>query len=166
MAQVGRGHRFDIARDDLERMYLAEGKTCQEVGEATGCSYSTVRARLQEHGIPLRSTGRPPGFKQTPESNRKRSAAHMELWDRRGRRTSEHKLHLQRGAWKARARECYARDNWKCRSCGIHCRNNVKIQAHHVVPRIRGGGDELDNLVTLCASCHTTAERALIQGEH
>lgn len=164
MAQVGRGHRFDIARDVLERMYLEERKSCREIGNTFGCSWSTVNARLREYGIPLRSSHS--GWKQSPESNLRRSLAHKAIWDKRGRRTPEHQLHLQRGAWKARAKECYERDRWTCQSCQVHCRNNVKIQAHHILPRIRGGGDELDNLVTLCASCHTTAERALTQGEH
>lgn len=153
--------KVEIARDVLERMYLAENRSCREIGVVVGCSWMTVRARLQENGIPLRS--RPSGWKQSPESNLLRSEAHRAIWDARGRRTPEHKLHLQRGTWKARAKECYARDAWTCQECGVHCRNKVKIQAHHVVPRIQGGSDDLDNLITLCASCHTRTERALIK---
>lgn len=156
--------RFEIARGVLERMYLVERMSCGDISKLLDCSRSTVIVRLREYGIPLRSSHT--GWKQPPESNRKRSEAHMRLWDARGRRTPEHQLHLQRGAWKARAKECYARDAWTCQECGVHCRNKVKIQAHHVVPRIQGGSDDLDNLITLCASCHTRTERALTQGEH
>lgn len=163
MAKVGRGHRFEIHRGDLERMYVREGMSCRAIGEVFGCSWDTVRLRLVEHGIPLRSKSVAGTlWVRTPESNRKRSEAHKKLWDKRGRRSSEHVLHLQRGEWKRRAQECYARDNWTCRNCGVHCtaQGKTRIQAHHVVSRIRGGSDDLDNLKTLCASCHTREERA------
>lgn len=60
--------------------------------------------------------------------------------------------------WRLRRSECYARDNWTCQDCGVKCHNGVRIQAHHIVSRRLGGGDELENLVTLCASCHRRRE--------
>lgn len=75
--------------------------------------------------------------------------------------------------WRLRRKECYARDNWTCQDCGVKCvgaresDDKRRIQAHHVVARSEGGGDELENLVTLCASCHGKRDggRRKSQGE-
>ena len=42
--------------------------------------------------------------------------------------------------------EAYARDGYKCVDCG----KTNGLEAHHIVPDI----EEIDNLVTLCRSCH------------
>jgi len=48
------------------------------------------------------------------------------------------------------AKDVYIRDGWKCRNC--KSRNN--LMAHHVVFRSHQGPDALNNLLTLCSSCH------------
>ena len=72
-----------------------------------------------------------------------------------------------RKRWRQRRLECYRRDSWTCQDCGCDChatRNGESkdarrlVQAHHVVPRRHGGNDELENLVTLCLSCHQKRE--------
>jgi uncharacterized protein YjhX (UPF0386 family) len=70
-------------------------------------------------------------------------------------------------AWSLRARECYDRDGWLCRDCGCECfaaRDAAdprrRVQAHHIVPRRNGGSNELENLVTLCLTCHRVREAA------
>ena len=71
--------------------------------------------------------------------------------------------------WKQRRLECYARDNWKCQDCGVKCTggkgarsSSTRIQAHHIIRRRDGGGDELTNLVTLCLVCHRRREHASV----
>lgn len=81
--------------------------------------------------------------------------------------TPESAKQLQGWPWRKRRHEVYARDNWTCQDCGCHCLNSRdarlhpkrKIQAHHIVARRDGGSDELENLVTLCMSCHHKRER-------
>jgi hypothetical protein len=65
---------------------------------------------------------------------------------------------LKHWSWKQSRAACYERDNWICQDCGVKCRTKVRIQAHHIIARRDGGGDELENLVTLCASCHRKRE--------
>ncbi len=48
------------------------------------------------------------------------------------------------------------RDGWKCQHCGT----SENLQVHHIVPRGRLGGDELDNLMSLCACCHRRQHHA------
>jgi hypothetical protein len=48
-------------------------------------------------------------------------------------------------------REVYERDGWACRHCG----GTDDLTLDHVVPRSRGGGDEIENLQTLCRPCNS-----------
>jgi 5-methylcytosine-specific restriction endonuclease McrA len=44
------------------------------------------------------------------------------------------------------------RDGFRCRSAG--CGGTSFLAVHHLVPRERGGGNTLENLLTLCSGCH------------
>lgn len=51
------------------------------------------------------------------------------------------------------------RDGHECQECGVGVgfQNDDAVadaQVHHIVPKSEGGGDGLDNLVTLCRGCH------------
>lgn len=46
-----------------------------------------------------------------------------------------------------------SRDNFTCRYCGRKS-DLVPLQVDHVIPRCRGGGNELTNLVTACRDCN------------
>ena len=48
----------------------------------------------------------------------------------------------------------YQRDNFTCQDCGKVWRDGDTFNIHHVVPRSKGGGNELDNLILLCKPCH------------
>lgn len=47
------------------------------------------------------------------------------------------------------------RDNCKCRECG---KSNCVLEVHHIVPRRNKGGNNLNNLITLCSECHQKTE--------
>lgn len=50
--------------------------------------------------------------------------------------------------------EVVARDGYRC----VYCEKSVSLQtAHvdHVIPKSRGGSDNIDNLVTACGPCNT-----------
>jgi len=49
------------------------------------------------------------------------------------------------------------RDKYTCQRCG---ETGSPRYVHHIVPRHRGGTDDLENLVTLCHHCHCEAHRA------
>ena len=50
------------------------------------------------------------------------------------------------------------RDNWTCQACGLKTKNTYKLCVHHIDEDIKN--DNLDNLVTLCRSCHTRLHRS------
>jgi len=62
------------------------------------------------------------------------------------------------GKWLEIAKECYKRDNWTCQICGT---NNTLIHAHHIISWAKNSelAFDLDNLVTLCPSCHFKIHR-------
>lgn len=55
--------------------------------------------------------------------------------------------------WMLARRQCLQRDNYQCRSCG-HVVYGKTAHADHIIPKSQGGSDLLDNLQTLCATCH------------
>lgn len=49
----------------------------------------------------------------------------------------------------------FARDDYTCQVCG---KSKDKIlQTHHIIYRSNGGTDRVDNLITVCTDCHTSA---------
>jgi len=48
-----------------------------------------------------------------------------------------------------------ARDKWKCLSCGRFAREDgVLLEVDHIIPRSKGGSDDMSNLQTLCKKCN------------
>lgn len=108
--------------------------------------------------------------RSTPEYREKLAAAHRgeKSYNWKGGVKSELARRLDTSEWRRIRREVYERDNWTCQDCEQRCLNTkdsrsrpkLKIQAHHIVSRRDGGSDEIENLVTLCMSCHHKRERA------
>ena len=61
-----------------------------------------------------------------------------------------------REEWLLNAQLAKERDGGRCQRCGTTRNTDV----HHIVHRDRGGEHELDNLITLCRSCHLKQHRA------
>lgn len=64
--------------------------------------------------------------------------------------------------WNEQARRARERDGHRCRDCGRHQLRPL-LDVHHLAPRRAFDGDHvaanhLDNLITLCKSCHTRRE--------
>jgi 5-methylcytosine-specific restriction endonuclease McrA len=49
------------------------------------------------------------------------------------------------------------RDSWRCQNCG----SSGDLHVHHLAKRSKLGDDALDNLITLCATCHSRVHHAL-----
>jgi len=63
------------------------------------------------------------------------------------------------GVARATRRLVLQRDNNRCTLCG----STSDLEVHHIVPRSEGGTNDPDNLVTLCAICHSDShDRPLI----
>lgn len=56
--------------------------------------------------------------------------------------------------WTHRRPAALKRDEYKC----LNCKTMKNLNVHHIIPRKLGGTDDLKNLRTLCAKCHTIEE--------
>ena len=52
------------------------------------------------------------------------------------------------------------RDGFKCTQCE---KDNTRLDAHHIIWRENGGKDTIQNLITLCKSCHDKVHRGKLQ---
>lgn len=53
--------------------------------------------------------------------------------------------------WDERRQKCYDRDNHTCQECGS---TDEELHAHHITSISDGGSHDIENLTTLCKSCH------------
>ena len=65
-------------------------------------------------------------------------------------RLKKPRVRLNRESYRILRRAVLERDGWRCQNCGI----SMQLQVHHMISRSRRGGDEEENLITLCAQCH------------
>jgi len=65
------------------------------------------------------------------------------------------RLRLDSTSYTKLQRQVLERDGWRCQVCGsMQC-----LQVHHLKFRSQSGGDEEQNLITLCAECHERMHR-------
>jgi 5-methylcytosine-specific restriction endonuclease McrA len=63
------------------------------------------------------------------------------------------RLRLDRTSYETLRQAILQRDGWRCQSCGTM--SNLEI--HHKRFRSHSGDDCEENLITMCAACHTIA---------
>jgi len=63
--------------------------------------------------------------------------------------------------WEWRRREAIIRDDYTCQDCGDvgGPEGDTNLEVHHKTPVSEGGSNSLDNLITLCKSCHNHRHR-------
>lgn len=62
----------------------------------------------------------------------------------------------RRARWRLSAKgrrhaQVQRRDGHLCRLCGV---SGAPLELHHLIPEDRGGGNRLDNLISVCQPCH------------
>jgi 5-methylcytosine-specific restriction endonuclease McrA len=67
---------------------------------------------------------------------------------------------LPEAEYKALCKKVLQRDGWRCRSCN----SRVALHCHHVIFRSQDGDDTLENVLTLCLSCHEGVHRDVKNG--
>ena len=63
---------------------------------------------------------------------------------------------IRANMWRRLRTAIVERDRGICQDCGRELGHLPKwyTEVHHIVPRVRGGGDHPSNLKTLCVECH------------
>lgn len=59
--------------------------------------------------------------------------------------------------WQKQRRRALHRDKYQCRKCE-QTWDETPLHVHHLIPKLDGGRDDLDNLITLCESCHISTD--------
>ncbi len=128
-------------------MYLSDGMSTDAIAEQLDCAPSTVHGWLHGHGIETRTVGSQPG----------------ELHHRWKGGVDEY----YGDNWAKQRRKALRRDNYECQRCGItqsehRNQTDIGLDVHHKTPirtfQSPEGANTLDNLVTLCRSCHNSIE--------
>ncbi len=131
----------------LRSMYHTDGMSTYAIAEQLDCAPSTVHDWLHDHGIETRTVGSQPG----------------ELHHRWKGGVDEY----YGDNWAEQRRKVLQRDNYECQRCGItqsehRSQNDIGLDVHHRQPirtfQSPENANTLDNLVTLCRSCHNTIE--------
>lgn len=60
--------------------------------------------------------------------------------------------------WGKTRKEALERDKYTCQECG----STERLEVHHIIPYLESEDDSLENLVTLCKTCHLRVENELI----
>jgi len=50
--------------------------------------------------------------------------------------------------------QVFERDDFRCVACGSLANANTILHVDHILPRSKGGSDDIDNLQTLCHRCN------------
>ncbi|MEO7394725.1 MAG: HNH endonuclease, partial [Chitinophagaceae bacterium] len=50
--------------------------------------------------------------------------------------------------------QVFQRDNWKCVACGRSADDGIILHVDHILPRSKGGKDEIGYYQTLCFTCN------------
>lgn len=76
-------------------------------------------------------------------------------WNWKGGRAGE-KERINSIEWKEIRKKVYARDKYTCQVCGK--KNPRPLQCHHIIPYRITQDNSIENLITLCCSCHVKEE--------
>lgn len=139
----------------LQKHYIDKEMSTLDIGEKTGLCHGTVLKYLREHGIEVRS------------------------WDEARPTGEDH--HFWKGGitcefgddWDEKRLEARIRDQGRCQRCSIHDGEHIEEvgrvnHVHHIQPRSQfmdedgnlnyERANELENLITLCSTCHKKLE--------
>jgi 5-methylcytosine-specific restriction endonuclease McrA len=140
---------YDDLHDEewLREQYVDLGKSGHQISREVGCCNHTVYRWLDKHDIETRNTGQPSGDDHPDYSGGP--------------------FPYGKGWTAKKRREVRSRDGDKCVRCGMSREEHQNeydqnLHVHHVTPARQFDDAEkrnaMDNLITLCKTCHDTVE--------
>lgn len=151
-AAIADQSRIDIPQEQLYQLYVVEARSAAECARHFGCGETAVLARLQEYGIPRRTSGPPIGTKFSDEARRRmsetRKGPNNGNW--RGGIASRPYCPKFNSELKESVRDSFDRT---CYLCGEK-ENGRKLHIHHVDYNKGQGCGAKWSLIPLCHRCH------------
>lgn len=143
-----RGHyRTDAPykhKDWLNREYTRNKRTLADIAAECGVNSSIIRKFMRKFGIPARTTS------ESLIANGSMQGENNPAW--KGGIAQWEYSH----DWKRVARQIRKRDNYTCRKCGeAFPKSSKSLHVHHI--DLDRSNNNPDNLITLCAACHSKA---------
>lgn len=135
--------------DWLRREYVVKHRTLDSIAAQCQVNRSTIIKFLDKFGILIRTQSESIKLSGAVKGNRNPA------WN--GGTTPERQRIYKTDAWKESVKAAYARDEYVCQRCGAPKTGPRGLHAHHLKawaehPELR---TDMDNLVTLCKTCHT-----------
>jgi predicted restriction endonuclease len=56
----------------------------------------------------------------------------------------------------------FERDNYRCQICGRSAKDGINLEVDHIIPRAKGGKDEMTNLHVLCEDCNRSKSAKIL----
>ncbi|WP_161605724.1 HNH endonuclease [Natrinema pallidum] len=128
----------------LREQYCEQDRPTTAIADELGLDHRTVRKYMDKHGI-----------------DRKYRGKHHHMWKGGG-------VEYYGPSWPQQRAKTLRRDDFECQNCGIgrddhYEKFDLDLNVHHVQPfrtfDSAAIANQLDNLVTLCHSCHLKIER-------
>lgn len=89
-------------------------------------------------------------LKRTKDDSSKQQEKFIEVDINKVKERAEAKIKVMPGIrW-----QVFQRDNWTCVSCRRRGEDGIILQVDHILPRSKGGRDEISNYQTLCFDCN------------
>lgn len=146
-------------RSWLEHEYVTRGRSASDIAAEMGCGENNILYWMEKHGIPRRSVSEARKVKHWGSVR-----AANPMWGKRGPLSHNWQGGISpirarlyaRVEWDDAVAAVWERDKGYCQRCNAYTTYRRKMHIHHIEPistseRVY----DLDNLVLLCAKCHS-----------
>jgi 5-methylcytosine-specific restriction endonuclease McrA len=148
----------------LRTEYVDKQRSTGEIAAEFGVTDAAILFWLKKHGIPRRRISEARAIKRWgavgPANPMYGRIGALNPNYKDGSSPERQRLYAS-GEGRELIRAVYRRDDYRCQSCGARKSGPRSIHAHHVKPwaEFPALRFDLDNLITLCRSCHHAAHR-------
>ena len=128
----------------LRKLHHEKEMTQTDIADKLGCSTQTVRRWLRRHDIEIRSHTEQLSGENHPNFKSNEPRIYPANWGKIGQRALE-------------------RDGYRCQRCGMDNEThegkiNRVLETHHIEPVYSDKETRLEDVVTLCFTCHDKVE--------
>lgn len=81
----------------------------------------------------------------------------MSKWNGKVYRVENRDFEIPNDEWECLRDEVIRRDKYRCIRCDGQF-DMMSLTVHHMIPRANGGGNNIENLISLCSECHDFVE--------
>lgn len=152
--------KLAISKERLKDLYHTKKLSARIIGEMFHVGTTSVYYWMKKYKIPRRIGAPPKGNIPWNKGKRFPQVAGSKNYRWKGGYKPYYGAN-----WRYQRKKAWERDGYKCQTCGKERDKNGRVpDVHHIIPFSEFGikryreANSLDNLITLCMSCHCTTE--------